>query len=528
MRLLRHLCIYLLTGILLGGSALPAVAITAEEQLTDPVLETRARELSKQLRCLVCQNQSIDDSDADLARDLRREVRAQITAGKDDSAILADLQSRYGDYVLLRPPVTFATSLLWLAPILALLAGAGLLFASRRPSHAAARQNRREIVRHTPPSTNTGRTDPGTFSLPFVAALFAGLLICAGLVYWFVLGSPYLPAQPLHGRAQELAQLNTQSDKEMQQRLADFTRAQTATKSQPQDIGNWLRYALAAAALGRIDSEIAALRTALTLSAGDPAIKSMLAEALSRSADGQVIPEARALAAEVLNSQPDDPRALFLSGMAAMQDGAYERALYYWQQLAGLSRPDAPWMAFLQENMAEAAEKAGLDMPQIPMLPDAESIQAAQQMTPDERRQMIEQMVEQLRERLESNPGDAAGWLRLARSYDVLERPHEALSAHASAAAARPDDLSLQLGGLERILSAGFSQSYLEMAEIFLHRARVLAENHPEVLFFGGHFARAGGDDDRARSLWSQLLAMMPADSETASLLRLELDKLNR
>ncbi|MEL0076405.1 MAG: cytochrome c-type biogenesis protein, partial [Alphaproteobacteria bacterium] len=94
----------------LAGSA---SAITAEEMLDDPGLESRARALSKQLRCLVCQNQSIDDSDAELAQDLRREVRAQLVAGASDAEILASLQSKYGDYVLLRPPVSTGTYILW-------------------------------------------------------------------------------------------------------------------------------------------------------------------------------------------------------------------------------------------------------------------------------------------------------------------------------------------------------------------------------------------------------------------------------
>ena len=110
----------------------PALAITPEEQLADPDLELRARGLSKQLRCLVCQNQSIDDLDADLAKDLRAEVRAQILAGADDKTILANLQERYGDYVLLKPPVGLSTTLLWATPILALIIGAGLILLGRR------------------------------------------------------------------------------------------------------------------------------------------------------------------------------------------------------------------------------------------------------------------------------------------------------------------------------------------------------------------------------------------------------------
>ena len=119
----------------LGGTA---TAITAEEMLADPLLENRARNLSQKLRCLVCQNQSIDDSDADLAQDLRREVRAQLTLGKTDAAILNDLRAKYGDFVLLAPPLAKNTLALWLAPLGFLLLGIGMMWSVRRRTYATA------------------------------------------------------------------------------------------------------------------------------------------------------------------------------------------------------------------------------------------------------------------------------------------------------------------------------------------------------------------------------------------------------
>ena len=115
----------------------PAHAITAEEMLANPVLEERARNLSKQLRCLVCQNQSIDDSDADLARDLRREVRGQIAAGTSDDAIIDQLRARYGDYVLLNPPLDRATLFLWLSPLGFIILGGLIVMMARRQRGAA-------------------------------------------------------------------------------------------------------------------------------------------------------------------------------------------------------------------------------------------------------------------------------------------------------------------------------------------------------------------------------------------------------
>jgi cytochrome c-type biogenesis protein CcmH len=112
-----------------------ARAVQPDEVLSDPRLETRARVISADLRCLVCQNQSIDDSNAPLARDLRLLVRERLTAGDSDKAVLDYIVQRYGDFVLLRPPVNTATLLLWLAPLL-LLIGAGALVARHMLSGA--------------------------------------------------------------------------------------------------------------------------------------------------------------------------------------------------------------------------------------------------------------------------------------------------------------------------------------------------------------------------------------------------------
>jgi cytochrome c-type biogenesis protein CcmH len=113
----------------------PALAVRADELLPDPSLESRARDISAGLRCLVCQNQSIDDSDAPLARDLRVLVRERLKAGDDDSAVTRYIVERYGEFVLLKPVFAWHTALLWLAPLLVLLAGAGAIWTRAR--HAA-------------------------------------------------------------------------------------------------------------------------------------------------------------------------------------------------------------------------------------------------------------------------------------------------------------------------------------------------------------------------------------------------------
>jgi cytochrome c-type biogenesis protein CcmH len=134
----------LLLVVMLALAPLPAaMAVQPDEVLSDAALEARARSLSKELRCMVCQNQSIDDSDAPLARDLRVLVRERLQAGDSDRQVIDFLVARYGEFVLLRPRFSAHTALLWLGPAAILLIGALGLFLvlrRRRTDAAAAEQ----------------------------------------------------------------------------------------------------------------------------------------------------------------------------------------------------------------------------------------------------------------------------------------------------------------------------------------------------------------------------------------------------
>jgi len=119
---MKRALLLLLSAAMLHHSAF---AVPPDEQLSDPALEAKAREISKELRCLVCQNQSIDDSDAELAKDLRRVVRERLTAGDDEAAIKDFVVERYGEFVLLKPRLNAQTAILWGSPILLVLLGIG-------------------------------------------------------------------------------------------------------------------------------------------------------------------------------------------------------------------------------------------------------------------------------------------------------------------------------------------------------------------------------------------------------------------
>ena len=510
-----------LLGIALLLAAPPAgFAVTPEELLADQALESRARALSKQLRCLVCQNQSIDDSDADLARDLRIEVRRQLSGGASDDQIIANLRATYGDYVLLNPPVSPGTYILWGAPVAILIGGAAIILAARRrrgDAETARDESRTQTAVPLPPGT--GRT----------GIMLGSLVLATSLGIYLMIGRADLPGQPLAERTAELAAAARAEGTAAAAQQAALAEARTAAAANPNDIASWLRLAMAAAAAGESNTELAALEQAETLTNGDPAIRAMRAEAMSRAADGQVTVPVRTLIADILAADPAEPRALFLSGLAAYQDGNYEAAIAIWRQLQALSAPDAPWMELLAQNIADAAQAGGIDPGSLPGTvpgPDEETIAAAAEMSAEDRTAMIEGMVDGLAARLAETPEDAAGWRRLARAYIVLERTADAATALIGAADAMPDDAMAQLSALEHLMVNGLGQDFAPDAGRLLERAARLVPDNPETLYAGGHFARLAGDTGRARMLWQRLLDSLPGDAPIRDQLQAAIDQL--
>ncbi|MBC8050731.1 MAG: cytochrome c-type biogenesis protein CcmH [Chitinophagales bacterium] len=127
---MRRLAKLFIVCVALSGSGV--LAVEPDEILADPAVEARARAISAELRCLVCQNQSIDDSDAPLARDLRVLVRDRLKNGDTNQQAVEFIVARYGDFVLLRPPFSLSTALLWLTPALLFLSGAFFIWRSAR------------------------------------------------------------------------------------------------------------------------------------------------------------------------------------------------------------------------------------------------------------------------------------------------------------------------------------------------------------------------------------------------------------
>ena len=369
-------------------------------------------------------------------------------------------------------------------------------------------------------------SSPKDQTLTRLAVGLAIILPLGAALIYAALGRPDLRDNPLVDRAAEIASRSetiTATKKNLAQNLA---RAQAATVATPDDIESWLKLAEAAASVNDSATEIRALRMARQLTNDDPSVLSLLAEALSRAADGQVTVPARDLIDTVLATDPDEPRALFLSGLAAFQDGDYQAAVTRWQRLLSISTADAPWLPIVRANIAQAAEAGGIALPPANG-PDADSIAAAADMTAKDRQAMILSMVESLRDRLDETPDDTEGWLRLARAYDVLGDRAAAFTTLARATESAPDDAPLAYQFLERTIGIELSPAQLSMAQTVIARLAENDTNGPQYLFFRGHIAKLSGDTDTARSVWTDLLGTMPAESEMAAALAAEIAKLN-
>ena len=262
-------------------------------------------------------------------------------------------------------------------------------------------------------------------------ALVVALPPALGLGLYLQLGTPDLPGLPLAGRdpggPAELALLIDR----LQLRLAD----------RPEDIEAHLILAQHYERAGRFDEAAARYRAAIALieQQGEvPAgLHAALGETLVAAAGGQVGREARLAFAAAIEADPGSSRARYFAGLAMAQDGRLQDAIDVWQSLAEDSPADAPWLPLLSQQIARAARELGIEPPAIaqPPGPSASDVEAAQNMTPEERADFIRSMVDQLAVRLEAEPADPDGWLRLARAHAVLREDDKARAALARAEA---------------------------------------------------------------------------------------------
>jgi cytochrome c-type biogenesis protein CcmH len=269
----------------------------------------------------------------------------------------------------------------------------------------------------TPPEATFGARE--TFRRRAAAVLVLVALPAIAAVLYLTLGSPQLPGQPLASRAAA----------PLQDRTLDTLVAQVEDHlaKNPEDGRGWEVVGPVYMRLGRFEDAVKARRNALRISGASASREADLGESLMAAANGVVTDEAKAAFERALVADAKNPKARFLLGVAAQQDGDGARAAAIWRDMLKDARPDSPWVGIVREALASVG--AASDAPG----PSAEDVAAAQQMKPEDRDAMVRGMVDRLAERLKRDGSDIEGWLRLVRAYTVLGDRDRALSAIADA-----------------------------------------------------------------------------------------------
>ncbi len=364
--------------------------------------------------------------------------------------------------------------------------------------------------------------------------------IGAALIYSET-GAPYLPGVPFASRgadapATRTAQAAPGQNAELENMVADLAKRLAL---EPENTEGWLMLARSYRSLERLAEAINAYRQALNAGAS-PRARSEMGEVIVIMSDGIVVPAAHTAFERTLADRPGDPRARYFLGLARLQAGDVEGALDRWTALRADSPADAPWLDHLDRQIAGASAELGQPVPEIaaapqpapaapaagPRGPTSEDIAAAGQMSSEDRQAMIRGMVGNLAARLADNPDDFEGWMRLARSYGVLEDFPKARDAWARASALRPNDPDVTLGYASAIARATPAGAPLPEVRTLAERLLAQDPDRAEGLWFLGLAHARAGATDQARAVWQRLLDRLPPGTPARIELQQRLDAL--
>ncbi|RZT36351.1 cytochrome c-type biogenesis protein CcmH [Cupriavidus agavae] len=336
------------------GLAVAVSAHAAHAAPSDADLDARVHALAQQLRCVVCQNQTLADSNAELAIDLRAQIRAQLTQGASDQTIKDFMVQRYGEFVLYDPPFQASTWLLWLGPF-GLLAGVVAWlwrrWARGRRSVRSPLPLAAPTVRSPNPSPACGRGQQ-TGSRWTTATLSVVLPPAAALLYLH-LGNPAAviqgdDAHSLSGDA------HTPTIGQIESMVDGLARRLQAN---PDDAQGWAMLARSYAVMERFDDAAAAYGKAVALAPGVASLRSDYADVLASVNDGSLQGQALTQIRAALAADPDDPKGLALAASAAAQRGDTAEAVAHWEHLQRLLPADSQTAARIAANLAAARGK---------------------------------------------------------------------------------------------------------------------------------------------------------------------------
>lgn len=395
-----------------------------------------------------------------------------------------------------------------------------------------ARSARLEIERRLLATADAASVPVRTRRSPVLAAAVGVLVLGGATGLYLKLGAPGIPDTPYALRVKE--PLDQPSRADMTRMVATLTER---LRADPSNRDGWQLLARSQATLGNWAGAADAFRQLIALGAASADIWSGYGEMQVLAAKGVVTPAAHEAFATAVRTDPSAVVARFYLALADAQAGRGKEAIDAWVALAGAT-DDAEIRTEIARRVAETAKASGIAAPALPPAPAAPSpiasasppaapaaaaapgpgpaeVAAAAGMSDPQRDTMIRGMVAQLAARLETNPNDFDGWLRLGRAYAVLAEPDRAADAFVRAAALRPGDAAPLLQGVKALTEAQKEDAPIPLRAVeLLRRAEAIDPKQPETLWYLGLAEAQAGHRDAARTVWERLLAVLPGDGQ--------------
>ena len=343
------------------------------------------------------------------------------------------------------------------------------------------------------------------------------LFLLSSLIYYKI-GNPFINMDQLYSSKEKLIKKTIEQKKIIKRDLKNFEKLVLASEQNPKNLDILLELARTASQLNKTDIEISSLKKILSIK-NSTKLKSLLAQAYIRKADGQVTSKSQKLINEALTEDPLDPGANFLNGLAQSQIGNEMLAFEIWTELYKRTGENDTWKKDLENNIRSAAKNLGISKKTLEnklkdnVLANNGLTKEILNLNEKEQNLRINQMVEQLADRLKDDKNDFEGWVRLYQSYKVLGSNEKALKALRDATKLNPKNINLKQMLLRELLPTNKKPVFSKETNKLVDDILVLDPNNVDGLFFSGFAAYNKGEKKKAITYWDLLLKQLPKDS---------------
>lgn len=375
--------------------------------------------------------------------------------------------------------------------------------------------------------TNYLQNKSGKLKSPqLLFVIFAIFIFFLSSSIYYKIGNPFINMEKLNASKLKLIQSENKKNSMFFKNLKKFNELLSKSKTDPNNLNILLNLASTASKINKTEVEISSLKKILSIKS-TPKLKSLLAQAMVKKADGQVTSKAQNLINQALIEDPFDPGANFLNGLAQSQIGNEEEAFKIWVDLYKITKNTDTWKNDLEVNIRSAAKNLGISNKVLENkfktnLDYKNSItQDILNSTEENQKIKIDQMVAQLADRLTKSKQDLDGWLKLFRSYKVLNNREKALDAIKVAIEISPDNIALKQMLLKELLPPSVKPNFTSEVKNIIAEILILDSTNIDALFFQGLNAFTEGNNKLATRSWNKILSKLPKNSP----MRLELSK---